>query len=408
MSQRKRIFFKNKGSIVTVSLFLNMFHRFFNWRTALSVIAIAIVTGTIFYSQYLANKIAAEERQKVEIWVEAEKFLISSPPDADTKLVFAIISNNNDIPIIGVNEAGSIIHYINLDSAKVNRDTGYLHQKVRQFRNQHEPIVYIDPLNGKKDMYYYGNSTVLKEVRYYPLVQLLIVALFIVFALYAMATRNRSVQNQLWAGMAKETAHQLGTPVTSLQGWVAMLKEDPYNEKMAAELAKDVDRLQLVSDRFSKIGSTPKLEEKDLLIQIGNMVDYIRRRSPEKVQFIINAGNELTIPVKISASLFDWVIENLLKNALDAMGGKGIITIDIFQTNQHVQIDVTDTGKGIAFTNINKVFKPGFTTKRRGWGLGLTLSRRIIQQYHKGQLFVKNSEAGKGTTFRIILHKDVG
>lgn len=382
-----------------------MFHRFFNWRTALSVIAIAIVTGTIFYSQYLANKIAADERQKVETWVEAGKFLINSPPDVDTKLVSAILTNNNDIPIIRVNEQGRIVEYINLDSVKVNNDAAYLPQKVRQFKSQHEPIVYTDPLNGKKDFYYYGSSALLREVRYYPLVQLLIVALFIIFALYAIATRNRSVQNQLWAGMAKETAHQLGTPVTSLQGWVAMLKEDPYNEKMAAELAKDVDRLQLVSDRFSKIGSAPKLEEKDLLVQIGNMVDYIRRRSPEKVRFITNAHNAQTIPVKISASLFDWVIENLLKNALDAMGGKGTITIDIIETEQQVQIDVSDTGKGIASTHISKVFKPGFTTKRRGWGLGLTLSQRIIQQYHKGQLFVKSSEPGKGTTFRIILKR---
>ena len=387
---------------------LGSFHRFFNWRTALSAIAIGIVTGTIFYSQYLANKIAADERQKVEIWVEAEKFLINSPPDVDTRLILAIIINNKDIPIIRVNEAGNITEYINLDSNKINRDTGYLPQKVRQFKSQHEPIVYTDPLNGKKDLYYYGSSALLREVRYYPLVQLLIVALFIIFAFYAIATRNRSVQNQLWAGMAKETAHQLGTPVTSLQGWVAMLKEDPYTEKMAGELSKDVDRLQLVSDRFSKIGSTPKLEEKDLLIQIGNMVDYIRRRSPEKVQFIVNADNAQTIPVKISASLFDWVIENLLKNALDAMGGKGTITIDITQTSEQVQIDITDTGKGISSANINSVFKPGFTTKKRGWGLGLTLSRRIIQQYHKGQLFVKSSEVGKGTTFRIILQKFAG
>lgn len=384
-----------------------MFPRFFNWRTAFSLIAIAIVTGTIFYSRYLADKIAADEREKVELWVEAEKFLINSPADTDTRLVSAIIINNTDIPIIGVNEAGVILQYINLDSSKISMNPNYLHQKVRQFKSQHEPIVYIDPLNGKKDFYYYGNSTLLQEVKYYPLVQLVIVALFIVFALYALATRNKSVQNQLWAGMAKETAHQLGTPVTSLQGWVAMMKEDPYNEKIATELAKDVDRLQLVSDRFSKIGSAPKLEEKDVLEQIENMVDYIRRRSPEKIQFIINSGNAASVFIKISASLFDWVIENLLKNALDAMKGKGTITIDISETSRHVQIDVSDTGKGIATSHFNSVFKPGFTTKKRGWGLGLTLSRRIIQQYHSGQLFVKHSEPGKGTTFRIILPKAV-
>ncbi|MBX2922494.1 MAG: HAMP domain-containing histidine kinase [Chitinophagaceae bacterium] len=381
-----------------------MFQRFINWRTLLTTIAIAIVTGTIFYSRYLAEKLAAEERMKVETWVEAEKFLINSPADVDTRLVSAIITNNNDIPIIGQTEDGRIIEYINLDSAKAKNDSSYLLRKIRQFRSQHDPIIYTDPLNGKKDFYYYGNSALLQEIRYYPLVQLLIVALFIVVTLYTVSVRNRSVQNQLWAGMAKETAHQLGTPVTSLQGWVAMLKEDPAHEKLAKELAKDVDRLQLVSDRFSKIGSIPVLEEKDLLEQINNMVDYIKRRAPGKIQFIVNSNNATNIPVKISASLFDWVIENLLKNALDAMGEKGDIVIDIKTAQQQVLIDVTDSGKGISAANIDRVFKPGFTTKKRGWGLGLTLSKRIIEQYHKGQLFVKQSEPGKGTTFRIILN----
>ena len=240
-------------------------------------------------------------------------------------------------------------------------------------------------------------------MRYYPIVQLLIVALFIIVTLYAISIRNKSLQNQLWAGMAKETAHQLGTPLTSLKGWVEMLRENEGSEKIAVELAKDVDRLQLVSDRFSKIGSTPSMEEKDLVLQINNMVDYIRRRASEKVQFIINTNNNATIPVKISASLFDWVIENLLKNALDAMGGTGKITIDIERTSTEIIIDVTDTGKGISPSNINNLFKPGFTTKKRGWGLGLTLSKRVIEQYHKGSLFVKHSELGKGTTFRIVL-----
>lgn len=385
-----------------------MFHRFLNWRFTLFAIAIAIVTGTIFYSQYLARKIANDERQKVEIWVESEQFLINSPADADTRLVSTIIINNRDIPIIGVNESGEIIAYINLDSNKIREDPAYLTKKLRQFKSQHDPIVYTDPLNKKKDFYYYGSSMLLREVRYYPLVQLIVVALFIVFVLYAITVHNRSVQNQLWAGMAKETAHQLGTPVSSLEGWVAMLKEDPHTEKIASELAKDVNRLQLVTDRFSKIGSSPKLEELDLISQIESVVDYIRRRSPEKIQFILHHGEIKSLPMKISASLFDWVIENLLKNALDAIGEKGTITIDIdTRHNAHqVFIDVTDTGKGITHGNLNQVFRPGFTTKKRGWGLGLTLSRRIIQEYHKGQLFVKNSEPGKGTTFRIILQKE--
>lgn len=381
-----------------------MFQRLFNWRTVLSIIAIGIVSGTIIYSHYLADKIAADERQKVEIWVEAEKFLITSPPDTDTKLVSSIIINNNDIPIIGVNEDGHIFEHINLDSARIH-DNAYLQLKLEQYKKLHEPIVYVDPLNGKKDFYYYGTSQLLREVKYYPMVQLLIVALFMIIMMYATSTRNRSVQNQLWAGMAKETAHQLGTPVTSLRGWVEMLREDEATRKIAVELGKDVDRLQLVSDRFSKIGSTPVLEEKELTEQIRNMVEYIRRRAPGRVKFIVNTQPEGAIYVKLSAPLFDWVIENLLKNALDAMEGAGTITVHVKEEAREVIIDVIDTGKGISQSNLNRVFKPGFTTKKRGWGLGLTLSKRIIEQYHNGSLFVKSSEPGKGTNFRVVLKR---
>ena len=205
--------------------------------------------------------------------------------------------------------------------------------------------------------------------------------------------------------MAKETAHQLGTPVSSLEGWVEMLKQEATDEKIVRELEKDVDRLRLVSDRFGKIGSRPQLEESNIVSQISSMVEYIRKRAGEKVNFIINSHGETEINAKISAPLFDWVIENLLKNALDAMEGKGSITIDIRKTEDAVNVDVTDTGKGISKQNINRVFSPGFTTKKRGWGLGLSLSKRIIDQYHKGEIFVKASEPGKGTTFRVVLRK---
>jgi signal transduction histidine kinase len=205
--------------------------------------------------------------------------------------------------------------------------------------------------------------------------------------------------------MAKETAHQLGTPVSSLEGWVEMLKENPGNEKIAQELEKDVNRLQLISDRFGKIGSTPQLEEIDLVRQINNMIEYMRKRATGKIIFSVNTNGQQKVPAKISAPLFDWVIENLLKNALDAMEGKGTIAVDIKDEKNAVYIDVADTGKGISKQNIAKVFKPGFTTKKRGWGLGLSLSRRIIEQYHKGEIFVKQSELGKGTTFRVVLKK---
>jgi signal transduction histidine kinase len=236
-------------------------------------------------------------------------------------------------------------------------------------------------------------------------VQLVIVALFILFALMLLRSSYRSVQNQVWAGMAKETAHQLGTPVSSLEGWVEMLRENPASEKIAHELEKDVNRLRLVSDRFGKIGSTPQLEEMDVIAQVKQMVDYMKKRATGKINFTVNTNSNDVLIAHISAPLFDWVIENLLKNALDAMEGKGGITMDLKGDGNLVTIDVTDTGKGISKQNIARVFNPGFTTKKRGWGLGLSLSRRIIQQYHKGQLFVKHSEPGKGTTFRIVLNK---
>lgn len=383
-----------------------MLRRYLNWRALLALIGIIIVIGTIFYSQYLARKIAQEEREQVEAWVEAGKFLINSPPDVDTKLVFTIIENNKDIPIIRTDASGRIIEYSNLDSAKAaSPDSAYLKSRLREFRQQHQPIIYTDPINRQVDYYYYGDSQLLQEVRYYPIVQLLIVTLFIVITIYSISTRNKSMQNQLWAGMAKETAHQLGTPVSSLQGWVEMLRESGTDERIVSELGKDIERLKLVSERFSKIGSTPQLEPHDVVGQINHMVDYIRKRAPGKVQFQVNAPATPVGTVLLSASLFDWVIENLLKNALDAMGGQGRITIDIASVGGQILIDVTDTGKGISAKHLDRVFKPGFTTKKRGWGLGLTLSKRIVEQYHGGQLFVKHSETGKGTTFRIVLNK---
>lgn len=366
--------------------------------------AILIVSGTILYSQYLARKIAREERQKVEQWVDATKALLD-PNNDDTRFPFRIVKDNTDIPIIETNEKDSITGWVNLDSAK-SLDKNYLKKKLSSFRSLNNPILYVDPGDSTKvNRYYYGHTRLLNEVRYYPIIQLFVVALFILITLLSLRSNYRSVQNQVWAGMAKETAHQLGTPVSSLEGWVEMLREHPGSEKIAAELEKDVNRLRLVSDRFGKIGSTPHLEPVNLVVQINNMVDYMRKRATGKIHFAVNTHGHSEIMAHISAPLFDWVIENLLKNALDAMEGKGSIIVDIREEAREVLIDVTDTGKGISKQNLATVFKPGFTTKKRGWGLGLSLSRRIIQQYHKGQIFVKHSEIGKGTTFRIVLKK---
>ena len=384
-----------------------MFTQLLNWRTLLATIAIAIVTATIFYSKYLSHKIAIEERYKVNVWVQSLKTRAATNEQSALNLTNIIAEDNTTIPIIGTDENDKPLgEFLNLDSEKIKTDSNYLKQKVREFKSEHDPIL-VELSQSPKivNKYYYGSSLLLKQVRYYPIVQLFIVALFIIITLITISIRNKSTQNQVWAGMAKETAHQLGTPLSSLQGWVEMLKATPGNEKIAGEMEKDVARLKLVSDRFGKIGSIPKLEETDVVIQIENMVTYIKRRAPQKISFNIYTPEEKTALAMINCPLFDWVIENLLKNALDAMDGKGNIDIRIKNEKTEVIIDVKDSGKGISKQNIVRVFKPGFTTKKRGWGLGLSLSKRIINQYHNGDLSVKNSELGKGTTFRIVLKK---
>jgi signal transduction histidine kinase len=393
-----------------------MFRQLLTWRALLALVAIFIVSGTIWYSTYLAKKIEKDEKEKVEQWVEAGNF-INNPSNQDIRLA-SLILIQTDIPIIETNEKDSITNWVNLDSASFakgwqNKDQNknlnaniYLKSRLDAFRSSRPPIEWINPLDStQRNRYYYGNSKLLNEVQYYPIVQLFIVALFIVITLLALRSSYRSTQNQVWAGMAKETAHQLGTPVSSLEGWLEILRETPGNEKYVPELEKDILRLRLVSDRFGKIGSTPQLEKRNVVKQVEEVVEYIRKRAPGKVIFNLNTKIREDITVPLSGPLFDWVIENLLKNALDAMEGKGSITIDIQENKKDIIIDITDTGKGISAKNIAKVFKPGFTTKKRGWGLGLSLSKRIIEQYHKGSIEVKHSELGKGTTFRIILKK---
>lgn len=389
-----------------IPYFYCMFNSLFNWRTLLAVIAIAIVTGTIFYSNHLAKKIAAEEKIKVEQWVEATKDILNPNSQGSILASRVLVENSKDIPMILVTEKDSIMDHRNIDSSSIENNKNYLVNQLASFKKLHDPIVWQNPLDSlQSNRVYYGESDLLKQVRYYPFVQLFIVALFIIITLIAISTRNKSTQNQVWAGMAKETAHQMGTPLTSLQGWVEMLKETPGMEKIVPEMSKDVDRLKLVSDRFGKIGSTPQLELNDIIVQVQDMVNYIKRRSPDTVSFNINSFGESEVKAMINGPLFDWVIENLLKNALDAMEGKGSLNINIKNETAQVTVDVTDSGKGISKQNIRNVFKPGFTTKKRGWGLGLTLCKRIIEQYHKGELFVKHSEPGKGTTFRIVLRK---
>ncbi len=383
-----------------------MLPHFFHWRTLLAIVAIVIVTGTVFYSDFLAKKIAAEEKQKIEQWLQAATDL-NNPTANSSNLASKILTENSQgIPMITVTENDSILDHYNLDSTRLLTDKNYLHNKLKEFKKGYPPIIWKNPLNpSEKNLVYYGESTLLKQIKYFPLIQLFIVSLFIFMIIIAMNSRHKSAQNQVWVGMAKETAHQLGTPISSLQGWVEMLKETEANQSIATEMSKDVNRLQLVSDRFGKIGSQPQLTEANLVHQVEQMVQYIKRRSSERVQFSVLAPSHEQVMAPINASLFDWVIENILKNALDAMEGNGHITIAITSETNSAIIDITDTGKGINRKHLSKVFRPGFTTKKRGWGLGLSLSKRIIETYHKGQLYIAHTEPGKGTTFRIVLKK---
>ncbi len=388
-----------------------MFRQIVNWRTLLAFIAILIVSGTILYSSYLAKKIEKEEKQKVEAWVEASNYLLNPLNTGDIRLPFKIIQDNDDIPIIETNEKDSITNYQNLDSSRIKNDKDYLPKTLKRFASQNAPIVWIDPLDSTRiNRYYYGHSALLKEVRYYPLVQLFIVGLFILITILALQSSYRSVQNQVWAGMAKETAHQLGTPLSSLMAWYEYLKASPtfQNEPIVEELGKDVRRLEIITERFSNIGSVPTLRDENILRVTENAISYLQNRVSKKVDFSVKADLPADTPAKVNIPLFEWVIENICKNAIDAMEGKGSIDVRLSfagKNKNNVAIDIKDTGKGIPKSKLKDVFLPGYTTKKRGWGLGLALAKRIIENYHQGKLYVKWSELGKGTMFRVMLNR---
>ncbi|MCB9064295.1 MAG: HAMP domain-containing histidine kinase [Chitinophagales bacterium] len=367
--------------------------------------AASIVAASLYYTNRLASKLAKEERKKMEQVVEAIK-VMSDPNTTGHDLTFAgsIVQGNTTIPFLVVDDSGEITQNINIDTFKIARNPNFLTQKMNEFKAMHPPIVVELGYGLGNNYIYHGESYLLSQLRYFPYVQLAIIILFLLVVLIALSSAHRSIQNQVWVGLSKETAHQLGTPLTSIEGWVELLKEDHDNEMALTEMQKDLDRLKLVADRFGKVGSVPTLHEENLIDRLKGMVDYMQKRAPAKVSISLDTKED-NVPVNISAALFDWVLENLLRNALDAMEGKGEIKITVDDQPHDVRIDVSDTGKGIPRHQIKRIFKPGFTTKKRGWGLGLSLSKRIIDRYHNGSLLVKSSEVGKGTTFRIILRR---
>lgn len=374
----------------------------------LVVAAILIAVASLLVSRSLTHDLAEQEKSKMQVWAEAMKSLSAADENTDLSLVLKVLDENHTIPVVVLNNEGVVTEYRNIEiKARNAKDsiafiTSYGQQmkasgqviRISLSKNHHD---YIDVC--------YDDSLMLKRIAVYPYVQLGVVLLFVIVAIFALLTSKRAEQNKVWVGLSKETAHQLGTPISSLMAWSTILKETYPDDELLPEMDKDVKRLQLIADRFSKIGSIPEPVPSCLNEVLIHVVDYMDRRTSKKIEMKTELPNEDVI-INMNASLFEWVIENLCKNAVDAMGGKlGSITLRLEETDKRAIVEVSDTGKGIKKKDISNVFRPGFTTKKRGWGLGLSLAKRIVEEYHHGKIYVKSSEVGKGTTFRIELRK---
>ena len=381
---------------------MNLYTQRLRWKQLIVVSAVLIGLGSLWYTSALVEKLANEERKKVELWAKATETLASAAdPAMDLSFVFDVIKDNQTIPVILTTETDSIITSRNLDSTQ-SENPGYLAAKLSEMKETAQPIEV--KLIAGKNLIYYSHSNLLKQLQIFPFVQLGVIGLFIFVSYLAFSSSRRAEQDQVWVGMSKETAHQLGTPLSSLMAWVEYMKMKELDKEMIGELEKDVNRLNVITERFSKIGSSPELTNQNVYKVIEESADYMRARSPRKVNIYFSENTEKHILVPLNAPLFAWVVENLFRNAVDAMEGAGQIIISIASQGKHVIIDVEDTGKGIPRSKLKTVFQPGYTTKKRGWGLGLSLSKRIIEIYHGGKIFVKESLPNKGTTFRIVLN----
>ena len=397
---------------------MNPYEKKRRWKFFLLVFAIVIGTASVFYSDFFVKKMEREEQLQFQLYVKVtEQSLAMYDDDRYTSLI-DLIRTNNKLPVIMIDSGGTIIAYQGLDSTKTNYevekqpnktyDPAYFARELRKMKEQHPPTPIIG-LDGSRWYIYYKDSATLTQLRYFPYIQLGVIALFLLTAYVAFSSARKAEQDQVWVGMAKETAHQLGTPISSLMAWVELIKSrfDAEDDPLIAEMENDIKRLEVITDRFSKIGSKPIVEDHVVYTVIYNFVEYFKLRTSDKIIFKITGDEQ--VRALLNVPLFDWVIENLLKNAANAIENEGNITIDIIEnlTKEEVFIDVTDTGKGIARSKFDAVFQPGYTTRKRGWGLGLSLTKRIIENYHSGQIFVKDSELGKGTTYRIILKSSI-
>ncbi len=382
---------------------MNIYSKKIIWKLFLLGCAIAIGVGSLWYTNKLVKKLANEERKKIELWAKATSLI----PKNDVKgesldFLFSVVQYNESVPVILVDQDTNILLYRNFDTSKVSKPL-YLEKKLEKMMQENPPIE-IPYLPNKKQYLYYSRSIILNQLTYYPFIQLGVILLFIMVAYFAFSSSRRAEQNKVWVGLSKETAHQLGTPISSLLAWLEILKQENTNQNMVVELQKDIYRLNKIADRFSKIGSQPIISNHDIIPIIQNTLTYLKTRSSDKIKFTLETvKSELIVP--LNPPLFEWVIENVSKNAMDAIEGEGEIAISVADNGQFVFVDIRDNGKGIAKSKFKTIFKPGFTTKERGWGLGLSLTKRIIEEYHQGKIFVAESELGKGSTIRIILKK---
>jgi two-component system, sporulation sensor kinase E len=373
------------------------------WKVGLLILLAVIVITSILYTNYLAKKLSKQEKKKVELLASVYQKLNTASENLDIGFMFEIIQSNENIPLILTDKEGNIIANRNLDSTLAINDSNYVKRTLLEMKSEKDPIKIILS-DDNYNLIYYKDSYLLTQLIYFPFIQFSIIGIFMIVAYFAFSSSRRAEQNRVWVGMAKETAHQLGTPLNSLTGWIEYLREHLKPEvadKVLPEMEKDVERLVTVTERFSKIGSTPTLKEDDLLAVVKKSMDYMVARSSEKMDWQFKYDNNVDYNKSINTSLFEWVIENLLKNSLDAMDGKGKISISLSRIEEVIFIEISDSGKGIASNKFKAIFKPGYSTKQRGWGLGLSLSKRIIEEYHHGKIYVKDSLIDKGTTFRI-------
>jgi two-component sensor histidine kinase len=385
---------------------LNIYTRKQRWKLALLIAAIAIGITSLWYTNNLVKKLSEQEKKHVELWAAAVRQLSDISIEAgDVSFALEVLRSNNTIPMVLTDSAGTVNSFRNIDSSKV-ADPLDMQDLINEMREEHEPIEIIFGREGEKNYVLYKDSMLLRQLRYYPYFQLGVISLFLLVSYLAFSSSRKAEQNQVWVGMAKETAHQLGTPLSSLMAWLEYLRSKEHEDVHIDEMEKDISRLNTITERFSKIGSAPSLKKETIPEVIDHSLNYIRSRSSSKITFILENEHTHDIEAFINAPLFDWVLENLFKNAIDAMNGEGKITVCITDQQQFVYIDISDTGKGIPKSKFKTVFKPGYTSKSRGWGLGLSLSKRIIEEYHGGQIFIKSSEQNKGTTFRIVLPKN--